>query len=282
MASDKLNVAINAIRAGNKLAALPILAEIARKEPTNEIAWLWLSICVDEVEKKKYCLSRVLATNPNNSDAREALAQLEPPRPTLDEILKEPVTTSPKFVTLNCPSCGGKLNVTNDMERFACKYCGNEYIVKRSNGSISLAPVVEILKRVESSADKTASRLSDIHTDMQSAASGLSDIRKGVDQAATELKIARLRNEIAALELEKERKFSNEKTNESIGSVFLLGVGGIAVGAVFGWSAATIFGIVMLVLAILAWGGIYSGKAQIQTQSTQRQREIAVLLKSVS
>lgn len=63
------------------------------------------------------------------------------------------------FVTLSCPSCGGKLQITADIERFACSYCGTEHIVRRSGGIISLAPVVEGLKKVQTGVDKTASEL---------------------------------------------------------------------------------------------------------------------------
>jgi hypothetical protein len=63
------------------------------------------------------------------------------------------------FVTLTCPTCGGKLQITNDVERFACGYCGNEHIVKRSGGIVSLSPVVEGLSKVQAGVDKTASEL---------------------------------------------------------------------------------------------------------------------------
>lgn len=65
----------------------------------------------------------------------------------------------PEFVTLTCPSCGAKLQVGSDVDSFACKHCGNEHIVKRSGGTVSLAPVVEQLKNVRSGVDKTASEL---------------------------------------------------------------------------------------------------------------------------
>ncbi len=32
----------------------------------------------------------------------------------------------PDFVTLSCPTCGGKLEITDNIERFACGYCGHE------------------------------------------------------------------------------------------------------------------------------------------------------------
>jgi len=63
------------------------------------------------------------------------------------------------FVSLSCPSCGGKLQITSDIERFACSYCGIEHIVRRGGGIITLAPVVEGLKKVQTGVDKTASEL---------------------------------------------------------------------------------------------------------------------------
>jgi predicted RNA-binding Zn-ribbon protein involved in translation (DUF1610 family) len=73
--------------------------------------------------------------------------------------VKEEPNTKITFITLSCPSCGGKLQITNDMNRFACGHCGNEHIVRRSGGTISLTPVVEGLRKVQSGVDKTASEL---------------------------------------------------------------------------------------------------------------------------
>lgn len=63
------------------------------------------------------------------------------------------------FVTLSCPSCGGKLEVTNDIDRFACAHCGREHVVKRTGGTVSLSPVVDALRKVEVGVDKTAAEL---------------------------------------------------------------------------------------------------------------------------
>jgi hypothetical protein len=64
-----------------------------------------------------------------------------------------------EFVSLTCPSCGGKLQITGDIEQFACGYCGTEYVVKRGVGIVSLAPGVEELKRIQIGTDKMASEL---------------------------------------------------------------------------------------------------------------------------
>lgn len=77
MSSEKLDAAIKSIEAGDKTAAMRLLAGIVVTDPKNEMAWLWLSKCVEEQDRKRYCLTRILDINPNNQDARQALAQLE-------------------------------------------------------------------------------------------------------------------------------------------------------------------------------------------------------------
>ena len=61
--------------------------------------------------------------------------------------------------SLTCPSCGGKLQLTPDIERFACGYCGSELLVRKSGGIVTLAPVVAELKGVKQGVDRTASEL---------------------------------------------------------------------------------------------------------------------------
>jgi DNA-directed RNA polymerase subunit RPC12/RpoP len=63
------------------------------------------------------------------------------------------------FVTLTCLSCGGKLEITKDIDRFACGYCGNEQIVKRSGGIVSLALIADDIKSMKTGVDKTAAEL---------------------------------------------------------------------------------------------------------------------------
>lgn len=63
------------------------------------------------------------------------------------------------FITLTCPSCGGKLNITSDISRFACTNCGNEHLIKRGGGIVSLVPLTIELRKVQAGVDKTASEL---------------------------------------------------------------------------------------------------------------------------
>ena len=46
------------------------------------------------------------------------------------------------LITLFCPSCGEKLQIGNDKDRFPCSRCGKELIVQRNGGAISLTAVI--------------------------------------------------------------------------------------------------------------------------------------------
>jgi hypothetical protein len=74
MTTEKLSQAVQLIKSGNKIDALPILKEVVQTEPNNENAWLWLYSCVENVEQKRYCLQQVLKINPNNQGAQKWLA----------------------------------------------------------------------------------------------------------------------------------------------------------------------------------------------------------------
>lgn len=78
MSENKLNEAISLVKAGNKKVAAQLLKEIVQHEPGNEVAWLWLYSCVDNIEQKKYCLQKAIEINPGNLKAKEALSRLSP------------------------------------------------------------------------------------------------------------------------------------------------------------------------------------------------------------
>ena len=134
--------------------------------------------------------------------------QIEVPQPSSD------------FITLACPKCGGQLEITPDMDRFACKYCGNEHLVRRSGGNVSLSPVVEGIKRVEDKFDRALI---------------------GADRMAAEQTIQRLKNELPAFErdfqekqaiyatLQKQRIPKPSKSMIPLGIVLILGFFGIGI-----------------------------------------------------
>lgn len=160
------------------------------------------------------------------------------------------------FVSLTCPNCGGKLEITPDLKRFACAYCGAEHIVKRGGGIVALAPVAEAIGKVQ----------------------------VGVDRTTSELAIKRLKDEIAALEISK-----GDFTTPSVALVW----GGMWSFAIFallvlGWMILTGFDWTMFWLFLIFCGlaiwldRSYTGRqrdyqrriAPIQEQINQRLTEI--------
>ena len=47
------------------------------------------------------------------------------------------------YITLNCANCAAKLDVYDDIERFACGSCGTEIEVQRRGGTVVLKTVAE-------------------------------------------------------------------------------------------------------------------------------------------
>lgn len=87
---EKLSKAIDLIKIGKRKEGGQILVEIVRSEPTNETAWLWLSICVADKNKKIQCLKKVLELNPKNATALNAMDEFSKhyeTTPTVDEIV---------------------------------------------------------------------------------------------------------------------------------------------------------------------------------------------------
>jgi hypothetical protein len=49
------------------------------------------------------------------------------------------------LITLTCPSCGGRLEVTNNTERYVCAHCGNAHIVDPIRQTVQLKAQLKAL-----------------------------------------------------------------------------------------------------------------------------------------
>jgi len=88
-----LTNAITAFKSGDKHTARQLLIQLLKEDPNCEAAWLWLSACTTSPEKKRQCLQKALAINPQNQHARQALDQLTPAPvlPSFTEITGAPL-----------------------------------------------------------------------------------------------------------------------------------------------------------------------------------------------
>lgn len=78
----KLNDGVEAAKAGDRATARRLLEEVVEQDERNELAWIWLATVATGAAERREHLRRVLAINPRNQRAREALARLgEDPTP---------------------------------------------------------------------------------------------------------------------------------------------------------------------------------------------------------
>jgi transcription elongation factor Elf1 len=72
-----LQQTIEAIKSGDKERGRQELLRILAADATNVTAWLWLSACYDEAEKRRECLEEALRADPTNEVARRGLEYLK-------------------------------------------------------------------------------------------------------------------------------------------------------------------------------------------------------------
>ncbi len=85
MSNDALlQAALIAARASDlEDAAVLFARRLVKQEPSSEQGWLGLGFCIPDKNKREYCFQRVLAINPKNTQARQALNLLEDTHPVV-------------------------------------------------------------------------------------------------------------------------------------------------------------------------------------------------------
>jgi ribosomal protein S27AE len=115
-----------------------------------------------------------------------------------------------KIHSLKCVNCGAALEVKQDIENFACGYCGVQQQVERSGGIIALSRIEAALEGVQS----------------------------GTARAASELAVARLQADVWEICRLRDSQVgvlraADDKNNVMVGWAIIIGV--IAAISLFGW-----------------------------------------------
>jgi DNA-directed RNA polymerase subunit RPC12/RpoP len=63
------------------------------------------------------------------------------------------------LLQLSCVNCSAPLQIGDDLERFACAYCGTSQVVVRSGGTISVKKIESAINAVQRGTDRTAAEL---------------------------------------------------------------------------------------------------------------------------
>jgi hypothetical protein len=82
---ELLQTGIDAARRGNRMVARRILQQVLEQDPNNELAWIWLASVAETTGQRRDYLERVLAINPNNERAKQALERLSRSAPAPEQ-----------------------------------------------------------------------------------------------------------------------------------------------------------------------------------------------------
>ncbi len=93
---ELLRAGIAAVKAGETAHASKLLIQVVQADPNSELGWLWLGFCRTVSDQRAYCFRRVLAINPNNTEARRQLESLNKPA-TTPQPSQTPVSTPSKI-----------------------------------------------------------------------------------------------------------------------------------------------------------------------------------------
>jgi DNA-directed RNA polymerase subunit RPC12/RpoP len=177
---------------------------------------------------------------------------------------------------LTCRTCGAKLELTDDIDRFSCSHCGNEFIVQRQGGIVSLKPVVDELEKISGHTGKTA------------AYSGATAENTDILAAEAKLKILRER-------IKEKSEIRNRIANSSVGSgegctvgclsvfAILLIIGGMAalgskdtsiLGGIF-----TFLGVVLIIIGIVSYS---SEKEKEDVAEKRKNQDLAQIERELS
>lgn len=88
-----LRVGVKAVRSGNTAAARGLFRALAREYPHDPRVWLGLAGSASDREEQRYALEQVIALDPQNAGARNALARLDAALPPSVDL--EPATLPP-------------------------------------------------------------------------------------------------------------------------------------------------------------------------------------------
>ena len=64
-----------------------------------------------------------------------------------------------KIIPMRCPACGANLQISEDMQNFACAYCGTQLLAEHKGGTVALKPIMDAIARLQAETDKNAAEL---------------------------------------------------------------------------------------------------------------------------
>ena len=76
-AQEMLKQAMAAVNAGDTVQGRALIENVLESDPHNDLAWVWLSGCVEDPIQRRICLQQALKANPQNPAALDGMRVLD-------------------------------------------------------------------------------------------------------------------------------------------------------------------------------------------------------------
>lgn len=116
-----------------------------------------------------------------------------------------------ELAKLNCPSCGGSINLPKDINRLSCTYCGTNLVVQRGEGfeALKIAEQVSATMREVGVGTETA-----IREGTQVTQSEIKRLQVSQDLSIAQMQLSNIQSEIRGLEREKRSRKVKRQISE--------------------------------------------------------------------
>lgn len=160
-----------------------------------------------------------------------------------------------KAIAMGCPNCGAGLEITSDLETFACAYCGSTIKVTRHGGTVSLTQLEQAINGIKTSTDHIAAELAlkRLGGELGEVTSEILAAEFDLEKAPCDLMPLKSFDYSFPLKINGQRNWSATPRHE-FGALTTWATIAIVIGILVSFSAS-------VVVLVVAWGGILASRA---------------------
>lgn len=158
-------------------------------------------------------------------------------------------------IAMGCPNCGAGLEITSDLETFACAYCGSTIKVTRHGGTVSLKELEQAINGIKTSTDRIAAELAlkRLGDELGEVTSEILTAEVDLEKAPYDLKPVKSFDYSFPLKINGERNWSASPRHEFAGLLMWATIA-MVIGILASFAASAI-------VLVVAWGAILASRA---------------------
>lgn len=158
-------------------------------------------------------------------------------------------------IAMGCPNCGAGLEITSDLETFACAYCGSTIKVTRHGGTVSLKPLEQAINGIKNSTDRIAAELAlkRLGNELGEVTSEILAAEVDLEKAPCDLMPVKSFDYSFPLKINGERNWSAAPRHE-FSALIIWATIAMVIGILVSFAAS-------IVVLVVSWGGILASRA---------------------